>query len=197
MSDEMSVAHKGSIHFQFSDKYPGDLVPWRDARPPELGTPNRTTGRLRSCGYCGSMHPADVAAAIKAGARGEWADRKYGWPHKAYFSEIPNPHRGLLESRMSQSHTPPQEEIDAGKWLHLPTGSFSSSTGEPLFSWYEAGKPAAAMTWGKFYTVHLQDATPEDREVIERHLGLAFTFEANGRVSWLNFAPPPQGMVAQ
>jgi hypothetical protein len=43
--------------------------------------------------------------------------------------------------------------------------------------------------WGKFYTVHLQDATPEELEVIEAHLGIKFTFLDEGRgVSWGRFS---------
>lgn len=36
----------------------------------------------------------------------------------------------------------------------------------------------------KFYTEHLQDATPEQRKTIERALGLAFEFSEDGRVIW-------------
>lgn len=158
--------------------------PWREAVPPDLQT-GRTVGRLQSCGYCGSMHPADVAAAIRAGAAGSFADRKYGWPHKAYFDGVPNPHAGLLESRMSSSH-PPQGEIDAGKWIRIPTGRFSEQTGEPTFQWVEPGTPASHVTYGKFYTEHLQDASPEDRRTIEQHLGLHFEF-GGGAVVWWPF----------
>lgn len=35
----------------------------------------------------------------------------------------------------------------------------------------------------KFYSEHLQDASPESREVIERAMGLNFTFSAEG-VAW-------------
>lgn len=176
-----SIAHKGD--FQAERFYPDGLAPWRDAQAPDIAS-GRTTGRLRACQYCGSMHPSDVAAAIRSGAVGSFADRKYGWPHKAYFDKIPNPHAGLLESRCSVSH-PPQDEIDAGKWISIPDG-FDSVTGAPLSRWTEAGQPAPATTYGKFYTVHLQDASPEDRETIERHLGLSFTFE-DGGVRWKPF----------
>lgn len=42
-------------------------------------------------------------------------------------------------------------------------------------------------TWGKFYTIHLQDATPEDRKVIERHLGIHFEFNGDS-VSWFPYS---------
>lgn len=193
---------------------------WCEAAPPDLAA-GRTTGRLRSCSYCGSMHPADVAAAIRAGAMGHWADRKYGWPHKAYFDSIPNPHAGMLESRMGASHAVPncpfsltlggpcehkepqsfsmpqcmcmQDHPDkivggrhAGGNVMIPIrDGFSRETGKPVYRWTEVGKPAAATTWGKFYSVHLQDATPEDRKTIELHLGYAFSFkDGSNQVSW-------------
>ncbi len=161
--------------------------PWRDAIPPNIAE-GRTTGLLRGCGYCGSMHPADLADALRNGARLDPADRKYGWPHKFYVENVPNPHAGMLESRHGSSH-PPQHEIDAGKWVRVPTGRFDTYTGEPTFSWYEAGKPAPATTYGKFYTEHLQDATPEDRDVIERHMGMHVEFHDDGKVSWQPYKP--------
>lgn len=114
---EKSIAHKHGMNFVGQDWWPDGLAPWK----------KRGDDR-RHCEYCGSLHPEDVAAGIRAGATGEWADWKYGWPHKVYFS-----------------------------------GEVS----------------------GKFYTVHLQDATPEDRETIEEHMGLRFTFPDDGqKVSW-------------
>jgi len=161
--------------------------PWRDATPPDIAA-GRKTGSLRGCGYCGSMHPADLAAALLAGARLDPADRKYGWPHKFYVEGVPNPHAGMLESRYSTSH-PKQEDIDAGKMIRVPTGRFSESTGEPKFDWCEAGKPAPETTYGKFYTEHLQDASAEDRDVIERHMGMHFDFAGEG-ISWWPYGTP-------
>lgn len=165
---EYSVVHKVGMNPLGESLHPDGLVPWDDARPPNLesGDDKQTTGRLRSCAYCGSMHPADVAAAIRAGATGEWADRKYGWPHKAYFHGIPNPHAGLMESRGFAN-------FKREGWVQ--TG--------PHW-WREPGAPAAATTDGKFYSVHLMDATPEDRATIESHLGLTFTFTDDGQVAW-------------
>lgn len=114
------------------------------------------------------MHPADVANAIRAGARGEWADRKYGWPHKAYFDAIPNPHKGLMEVRSSANFKPEGND----DWIQ--DGEY----------WHEPPKPAPELTNGKFYSVHLMDACPEDRDLIECHLGLRFEFADDGRVTW-------------
>lgn len=186
-----SIAHFAQLNETnpiLKGMFANGIVPWIEASPPNLaGGLSEAQGRLRSCSYCGSMHPADVAAAIRAGAIGSWA-RKYGWPHKAYFDNIPNPHAGMLESRAGHSH-PPQEEIDSGKWVRVQDG-FDRRTGEPVYTFMEAGKPAGATTGGKFYSIHLQDATPEERAVIENHLGLSFDFRPNGSVSWKPYELP-------
>jgi hypothetical protein len=168
---EYSIAHRDGMNLVGAGMWPDGRVPWEDATPPDIesGDNRRTTGRLRSCGYCGSMHPADVAAAIEAGAKGEWADMKYGWPHKSYWEGIPNPHAGMLEVRSSANFKPD----DHPDWIQVDE-----------HHWREPGTPAAATTWGKFYTVHLMDASPEDRQVIEKHLGLTFVFTDDGKVSW-------------
>lgn len=181
---EKSIAHRHDLNFIGQQHYPDGLVTWRGASPPNLtGMPDeRQTGSLRACGYCGSMHPADVAEAIRAGAKGEWADLKYGWPHKAYFTGIPNPHAGMLESR--DGRYGPLPEGEEQRFRQVQRG-FNPQTGAPEYMWREVGKPAGETTYGKFYSVHLQDATPEDRETIEQHLGVRFTFLEDGQsVRW-------------
>ncbi len=175
-----SIAHRGDLGL-FGHHYPDGTVPWDDATPPDVMA-GRTTGRLRGCGYCGSMHPADLVAALNAGATLDPADRKYGWPHKFYVNKVPNPHAGMPESRSSTSH-PKQEEIDAGKWIEIPDG-FDRITGKPVTRWTEAPKPAAGTTWGKFYTLHLMDASPEDKDAIERAVGMRINFTDDGKVGW-------------
>lgn len=176
MTNTTSI-HAGDYHAR--SFYPDGNVPWRPETPPDLMA-GRTTGRLRGCQFCGSMHPADVAAAIRAGARGSWADFKYGWPHKAYFDGVPNPHAGMLETRSSSSTKSEQFPHEVRE------PRYNERTGERVADYVqytEAPEPAPAATDGKFYTVHLQDASPEDRETIESHLGLRFTFE-DGGVRW-------------
>ena len=115
-----SIAHKHNMNSLGMQAHPDGLVPWRGEQP-----------FFRKCGYCGSMHPEDTAAAIRAGLQGSWADLKYSWPHKAYFTD-------------------------------------PESGGQH-----------------KFYSVHLQDASPEDRETIEVHLGVRFEFIDDGqKVRW-------------
>jgi len=192
---------------------------WRSAVAPNLET-GPTTGRLRACEYCGSMHPADVAEAIRRGAAGSFADFKHGWPHKVYFERVPNPHAGMPESLCGHSHAIPDcpttgapcrhgsqsfyhpkcscmtetpEKIRSGKdgygkpSIVVPTGMFNRVSGKPQMDWRSPGEPAALTTWGKFYTIHLDDATPEDRKVIERHLGTHFEFNGDS-VSWFTYS---------
>lgn len=190
-------------------KYPWHNPELRDGDPRPLMT----------CGYCGSMHPGDLAEAIKAGARLDWADFKYGWPHKVYVEGIPNPHAGMLESRFGSSHATPTcpktmqpcaqgeqsshrpqcECMLAGTVTHgstsggirvvLKQDGFDQVTGKPTHTWRGEGEPAATTTSGKFYSVHLQDAAPEDREVIERAMGRSFVWR-EGKV-W--YGPYTQG----
>ena len=168
---EYSIAHFEGMNVFGEEMWPDGRVPWQDATPPDIEKGEKYwTGRLRSCGYCGSMHPADVVAAILAGAKGEWADMKYGWPHKAYFYGIPNPPAGLLEVRSSANFKPE----DITDWIKTTDGEH----------WRQPGTPASETTYGKFYTVHLRDATPENRAEIEKHLGLTFDFKEDGGVSW-------------
>lgn len=134
--------------------------------------------RLRSCDYCGSMHPSDVAAAIKAGAEGSFASFKYGWPHKVYLEAVPNPHAGIKQ-RVGSSNCP----IDGFEKVVKPI--FSEITGERVDDYVEwvLYQDAPAQTHGKFYTEHLLDATPEERAIIEEHLNTRFEFK-NGGVEW-------------
>ncbi|MCC6192246.1 MAG: hypothetical protein IT318_24710 [Anaerolineales bacterium] len=180
-----SIAHRSGMNPLGWEKYPDGVMDWHAAEPPNLtgDRHERRAGMLRACPYCGSMHPADLVAAIRAGAVGSWADRKYGWPHKAYFDRIPNPHVGMLESRAAANYeVPGYRKVQDG---------FDPHTGEPTYHWREEGRPAAALTQGKFYSVHLQDALTEERALIEQHLGIVFHFGPDGRsVAWQRWEPP-------
>jgi hypothetical protein len=126
------------------------------------------------------MHPADVAAAIRQGALGDLADRKYGWPHKIYLNKVPNPHAGMLEVRASST----APSLAMPREVREPR--YDPRTGVRVADYVrytETPQPARATTWGKFYTVHLQDASPEDLATIEQHVGLHITFEGN-QVHW-------------
>jgi hypothetical protein len=94
----------------------------------------------------------------------------------------------MLEIRSMQSYPPPEDE--AHQWRRVQNG-FNSRTGGPEYWWAEAGRPASATTSGKFYSVHLLDATPEDKALIESHLGITFDFSDDGKtVSWKRVGAP-------
>ena len=65
---------------------------WRDAEP--VHKDGYQGYVYRSCSYCGSINPDDLLKAVAAGAILEGADWKYGWPHKFYVRDIPNPIAG-------------------------------------------------------------------------------------------------------
>lgn len=47
----------------------------------------------RSCSYCGSIHPQDLLGLDPGTVnRAEWADWKYGYPHKMYVEAGPGRH---------------------------------------------------------------------------------------------------------
>lgn len=151
---------------------------WREARPPpELGSDSDkicSMGQLRGCSFCGSLAPDDLAAALAAGATLSPADRKYGWPHKFYVDGVPNPHAGLLETLGGGS----TRRVD------LPEGAqVIEDQGGDYVRFRVKPTPAPALTHAKFYTLHLRDATPEEKAAIERAIGLQFTFEDAG-VRW-------------
>lgn len=158
-------------------------------------TEQRHFGRMRSCSYCGSMHPADIAAAIRAGAVGHWADWKYGWPHKAYFGGVPNPHAGLMETRGSGSASR-EDQVPEGAIItsreEIPrTNPLDTRPPDTRIRFRDQPRPAPALSsQEKFYTVHLLDATDEDRATIEQHLGLHFEFnyDGGGGTRWVPWA---------
>lgn len=88
----------------------------------------------RTCPYCGSINPEDLLTALQAGARLEMADWKYGFPHKYYVWDIPNPRAGELRVVMS-------------KWEN---GVLTEE------------KAPAGLAWAKFYSVHLNDPGFDD-----------------------------------
>lgn len=136
-----------------------------------------------TCSYCGSISPSELVAAIAAGAKLEPSDRKYGWPHKFYVDGIQNIYAGEMESLSSCS---------------LPAGRDPTAEDTKAYDQWEKvdghwrGRnftPAKAITHGKFYNVHLQDATAAERLVIERAIGMHITFTDRG-VQWSQFIEP-------
>jgi hypothetical protein len=137
----------------------------------------------------------------QGGWHAEWADRKYGWPHKFYV-DIPNrsPADLFIAGAQSGGHTRPDWKPPA------------PVAGEDGVGWVAFGdltrsqrKIVVRDGWGaskddrsdfylfgtrtshhaKFYTAHLADPalSADAKAAIERRSGLRFTFE-DGRVGW-------------
>lgn len=89
---------------------------------------------FRTCSYCGSIHPEDLFNFLTSGAKLFMADLKYGWPHKFYVDNIPNPKAG---QPVVKGYTHKEGE-------HVPTMGVG-----PRY------------THSKFYTEHLKDVRDE------------------------------------
>lgn len=159
---------------------------------------------FRRCSYCGSIHPQDLVREI--GWHAEWADQKYGWPHKFYVTLQPTAKNAeLLVSRASTS-SPTEHELEPG-WvrardltneqliaLHLDgKGSWADLVHEveadkagERFHAYRFGTQGQYPIHAKFYTEHLADQSipATTRARIHRRCGLVFKFLDDGRVRW-------------
>lgn len=167
-----------SVHPETGGDSPFRYDPW-DWRESSHGE------HYRTCSFCGSINPEDLAA--EPIWRADWADRKYGWPHKFYV-DIPNLEPDRLFAIGSTSRF---KEEDRGRYV-----PFEELTEEQLAivkrdNWKTG--PGQGIYFGtrpshhaKFYSIHLSDAelSAEVKQIIERKSGLEFTFLANGRVSW-------------
>lgn len=71
----------------------------------------------------------------------------------------------------------------------LRGGSVKLSLADMKYGWphkfYIAGR--APFEHAKFYAVHLKDANAEDRNTIERAMGLHYRFDTDGGVRWWQF----------
>lgn len=149
---------------------------------------------FRRCSFCGSVSPEDLAAEPSWHA--DWADRKYGWPHKFYV-DIPNRDPGALFVVSGRS--------DASEGPYAPGGEKWTPPEPGLIAWDDLTPEQLAIAerdgwkridyvcfgtrashFGKFYTIHLADpAIGQDvKDVIQRVSGLRFTFADDGRVGW-------------
>jgi len=157
---------------------------WREPRYGE---------HFRTCSYCGCINPDDLAA--DQSWRADWADRKYGWPHKFYV-DILNRDPGRLFAIGSQS----SGTVDASprSTMGLTWYRYDAMPDELLeivhatrmaddkqhADWYGFGTRAAHHA--KFYSTHLADPglSDEVRLAIEGRSGIAFDFTPDGRVGW-------------
>ena len=75
--------------------------------------------------------------------------------------------------------------------LAIRSGGVTLDPADRKYGWphkfYLNGQLAPGI---KFYTEHLQDASEEDRDTIERALDISFTFTDDGVVSWKGYVQP-------
>lgn len=142
---------------------------------------------FRRCSYCGSVHPADLAA--EPTWRAQWADRKYGWPHKFYV-DIPNRDPGALFAVGLTSGGPTDRPLDPGwiAWENLTDEQRGIVERDRLVG----DRPPRGVLFGtrpshfgKFYTIHLSDPEIPDeiKGAIQSRSGLYFEF-TDGHVGW-------------
>ncbi len=171
------------VHGIAADRWGG--WSWRD---PERGQ------HFRTCSFCGSMHPDDVVAELERGATAEWADQKYGWPHKFYVHGIANRNPDALFCTGSSRGGDPARDpgpkfvhvaqlTDEQREVALRDGMLRESDPLEGAHWLTFGP--RTEHFGKFYTTHLADPalSDETREAMALGSGLRFHFE-DGRVRW-------------
>lgn len=144
---------------------------------------------FRRCNYCGSIAPDDLAVEIqRGGIHPEWADQKYGWPHKLYV-EIPGRDDRLhvlgATSRLREGDTDyvPVAQVTEEQRAAVEQGGW----GPDWATRYEGLSFGPRPTHhGKFYSVHLADPAldPSVKQAIEAWSGRSFAFTGDGRVSW-------------
>lgn len=143
---------------------------------------------FRTCSFCGSIHPGDLAA--EPDWRAEWADRKYGWPHK-FYADIPSraPERMFVIGTTSRF-----EESDRDRFV--PVEELTDEQRSLVERDHWSIRPGEGVCFGtrpvhhaKFYTIHLSDPAVDDavRTAIAARSGLEFTFLDGVRVCWRPF----------
>lgn len=99
--------------------------------------------------------------AVAAGAKLGGSDWKYGWPHKFYVEEIPDPEAGQLRraggiSLGCDERGVPRTPSDADK------ARYTNWRQNEKYCWEgDLIMPAPATTGGKWYNHHLMDLAPE------------------------------------
>jgi len=136
-----------------------------------------------TCSYCGSIHPEDLAA--EPDWQAEWADPKYGWPHKFYVC-LPN--RQPEQRFITGATTGTPTGLAGTAWIRADEIPDDVNTDgwrdvQATYEWVSIG--TRPTHHAKFYTRHLADPALNSRarERIQTVSGLAFRFD-DGRVAW-------------
>lgn len=106
-----------------------------------------------TCSYCGSFTIADTIKFFQTpGVEYSGADWKYGWPHKFYINRIP---------------CEPYSRVVSSTWQNGKQTDIKRETSN--------------HRWGKFYSEHMIDATPEQLEqwntIVTPKLGVSFSIK--------------------
>lgn len=143
---------------------------------------------FRRCSFCGSIHPEDLVN--EQGWVPEWADRKYGYPHKFYVNlSNRDPERlfhvstlygekGEVEKGYISSSDLSPRQVEAVK----ETG-YEPEEGK----FYRFG--TRTTHFAKFYTDHYMDPdlSAATTEEIMRRSGIKFSLSPEGKLSWEAF----------
>lgn len=164
-------------------RYAGKIDWW----PPMHGE------HFQRCNFCGSIKPEDLAA--EKNWKAEWADWKYGWPHKFYV-DIPNRNPDELFAIGSTTGGPVDRPIGPGyiAWGDLTDEQRAIYVRDHHEITNDWPAPRGVMFGkrpfhhAKFYTIHLKDPdiSQKVRGIIERKCGLSFEFK-DGKVQWRPF----------
>lgn len=154
---------------------------WAEPRDPE---------HFRRCDYCGCINPEDLAT--ETGWRAEWADMKYGWPHKFYV-DIPDK-LGKLDWLGGSTGDMTDEELARYGWKRITdlTSDERAALGRYAEEYAVVGVGVRERHHAKFYTEHLQDPDIADeiKDEIQRVSGLTFEWLDDGRVRWRHYEDP-------
>lgn len=177
----MSPADRDPVHGAEAARWGG----WHWSEP----ALERRGEHFRRCSYCGSIHPDDLVA--EPSWRAEWADQKYGWPHKFYVDIVNrDPDRmfaisaqfgpddgGERPGMLRTDSLPPDLEAEMVRQGYEPGSPYRGT---------HVGFGKRAVLHAKFYSVHLADPRLSEwtLEKFAEISGLSFTFTDDGRVSW-------------
>lgn len=147
----------------------------------------------RTCSYCGSIHPEDLAVEIQGEnpPRPEWSDFKYGWPHKVYVRGIALRDTDMLRvfsfgnHASKREHPLPEGAVLTSDLTRAQRKIVKACGYDPKAddSYYTFG--AMGDGWAKHYSAHLADpaVSADAVDAISAWQGLRLIFE-DGRVQW-------------
>jgi hypothetical protein len=142
----------------------------------------------------GTDQTADGHRFVETGWRAQWADRKYGYPHKFYV-DVVNRDPERLYVLGSANHIVKADEPGYANWqLVADLGEAGRAALDRDYPpGHEKYRPTGSVLLGtrpvhnaKFYTMHLADhaISEETKDKIAEVSGLRFRFFDRGRIGW-------------